>query len=217
MLEGAILNINLLRDLFFLTFLTFFLFLPQILQYLYLQHSHPTLEWSPIQVLTVAQVAELQCSYGNWCFQLGIAMECGSNTDQDPGTLPTGTIPSQQTTIFLGCSTCRVVSTCWTWVVSCATGRVSWTWPGWTRPPSWPAATTPAPASGTPAAPPMCAPGRTRSTSRVSWQAVHVNLNFKYKRWRSSWQGTYTSDIRDVNRSTSLLWLYIPQPWFSTI
>ena len=31
------------------------------------------LEWSPIQVLTVAQVAQLQRSCQNWCFHLGIA------------------------------------------------------------------------------------------------------------------------------------------------
>ena len=36
--------------------------------------SHLNGHWSPIQVLTMAQVAELQWSYGNWCFQLGIAV-----------------------------------------------------------------------------------------------------------------------------------------------
>ena len=36
-----------------------------ILQYFYIQHSRLTFEWSTIQVLTVAQAAELQCSYGN--------------------------------------------------------------------------------------------------------------------------------------------------------
>ena len=46
---------------------------PEIILYFSLQHSLP-LEWSPIPVLTLAQVAYLQWSYGNWCFQLYIAV-----------------------------------------------------------------------------------------------------------------------------------------------
>ena len=40
-----------------------------------IEHPRSALEWSPIQVLTVAQVAKIQCSYEKWCCQFGIAVD----------------------------------------------------------------------------------------------------------------------------------------------